>query len=269
MEYKFLPEKVKSSLKAAEVTEQPKVILRSSGSLNGQPGESYLIAYPDMLYILSRQLGSSDYELLKGDYAEEIADMAITNVANGDGLQFKLDTTNYQLKFAEFDRPAANEIIKLWKAKHLSSAAEEKGDPAAAGETAAQHLSPFAALAAGMMYIAGSDNKIVDCEEYYIRQVYSGRKADLREGVEFYQQHDFTAFCRVVKSFTPQQKLCILANMLDLAMSDGILHTCEQSIVQGFIDASGLDKEEAGRIIDALEIKNHTANLIESTDNNE
>ena len=263
MEFKFLPEKVKQVLGDAGAGENPAAIFRSSGALDGTSGESYIVAYDGELYLLGRQLGSSDYDVLKGAYGADVSGMNIESGKFNSLLIIVLSGNEYKLKFSSFEEKDINIIVDLWKA-----AANDSGTvtppPIPDGETLAApvKLNAFSALAAGMMYVAGIDNEIAESEENYIRRICGVRKDEFRTGVEFYNNSSLADFEKQAATMSEGQKLCILANMLDLAMVDGVLHTSEQNIVQSFIDSTGLDKGKAGLIIDALEIKNHTAVLI-------
>ena len=265
MEFKFLPEKVKQVLGDAGAGDNPVAMFRSSGALDGTSGESYIVAYDDKLFLLGRQLGNSEYNILQGNYSANISSMNIESGKFNSQLIVILDNNEYKLKFSSFEEKDIKLIIELWQA-----AAKHSGTtppPLSSGEATATNgtngtLNAFSLLAAAMMYVAGVDNEIAASEESYIRRICGVRKDEFRAGVEFYNNNSLADFETQASTMSEAQKLCILANMLDLAMVDGVLHTSEQGIVQSFINSTGLDKNKAGKIIDALEIKNHTAVLI-------
>ena len=259
MEFKFLPEKVKQMLQTAGAGDNPTATFRSSGALDGSSGESYVIAYDSELCLLSRQLGSSDYEVIKGFYASNVTAMNIEAEKFTSQLIIIIDDNKYQLKFSSFEEKDIKKITELWENATKNGAPPPIPETKPSGDA---KLNAFSALAAGMMYVAGIDNEIAESEERYIRRTCGVRKDEFRAGVKFYNNNSLVEFQNQTTLMSENQKLCILANMLDLAMIDGVLHTSEQNIIQSFIDSTGLDKNKAGKIIDVLEIKNHTAILI-------
>jgi len=262
MKFKFLPEKVKQVLDDAGAGDNPAVMFRSSGALDGTSGESYIVGYDDKLFLLGRQLGNSEYNILQGNYSANISEMNIESGKFNSQLIVILDSKEYKLKFSSFEEKDIKLIIELWQAATKHNETAPPPLPKSETSTISGTLNAFSVLAAAMMYVAGVDNEIAASEESYIRQICGVRKDEFRAGVEFYNNNSLADFETQAKSLSEAQKLCILANMLDLAMVDGVLHTSEQGIVQSFINNTGLDKNKAGKIIDALEIKNHTAVLI-------
>ncbi|MCF6176540.1 MAG: TerB family tellurite resistance protein [Victivallaceae bacterium] len=262
MEFKFLPEKVKKVLSDAGAGDNPAAIFRSSGALDGSSGESYIVAYDGELCLLGRQLGSSYYNVVKGGYGTEVTAMNIVAGKFNSQLVIVVAGNEYKLKFSTFEEKDIKVIVELWKNSSGESALTPPPVPEGEASVTTGELNAFAALAAGMMYVAGVDDEIAESEERYIRRICGVRKDEFRAGVEFYNNNSLVEFQSKATLMSEDQKLCILANMLDLAMVDGVLHTSEQGVVQSFIDNTGLDKGKAGMIIDVLEIKNHTAVLI-------
>lgn len=256
MEFKFLPEKIKKLLGDAGLGNDPLIVFRSSGALDGSAGESYVIAYEGELCLFGRQLGCSDYITLKGNYVADITVMNIKQSKSNAELLIGLDGTDYKLKFSNFEKKNVETIIDLWQHATASDNNDVVEVTANAGE-----LNAFAALAAGMMYVAGVDGEIAETEENYIRRICGVRKEDFRTGVEFYNNNSLEEFQQQILKLNEEQKLCILANMLDLAMIDGVLHCSEQDIIQSYVNNTDIDKNRSGAIIDVLEIKNHTAVL--------
>ncbi len=260
MEFKFLPEKVKQVMGNIGADNNPAAIFRASGALNGSSGECYVIAYTDKICLLSRELGGSEYEAITGEYASSVTAINVEAGKFNSQLIIIIDGNEYKLKFSSFEEKDIKIITELWEKS--SNSATPPPIQQTATTSGKNKLTAFSALAAGMMYVAGIDNEIAESEESYIRRICGVRKDEFKAGVEFYNNNSLNEFQIQAAAMSELQKLCILANMLDLAMVDGILHTSEQNIVQSFIDNTNLDKDKAGMIIDALEIKNHTAVLI-------
>ena len=58
------------------------------------------------------------------------------------------------------------------------------------------------------------------------------------------------------------QKLCILANIMEICMKDGVLRTSEQNLIAQFATAMDLTDEVVQTIRDTLLIKNQTSVLV-------
>ncbi len=63
-------------------------------------------------------------------------------------------------------------------------------------------------------------------------------------------------FQRASELLTEQQKLCLMANLVEMSMVDGLVRGQERKLLRQVRDAIGIDKENFDAIFDVLMIKN-------------
>lgn len=89
-------------------------------------------------------------------------------------------------------------------------------------------LNPQVALVAGMIYISAADGTLDDNEIADISRVVPDRAA-LDGAMQFVRRTPYQQFlAEAARLLTPAQKMCLVLNAADMAMSDGHLASEEQ-----------------------------------------
>ena len=120
-------------------------------------------------------------------------------------------------------------------------------------------LTPRNCLAVSLLYCMASDGEMDQEEIGHLISV-MGRGAT-RQSVEMALRYcratkpeDFAA--QAAGRLRPEQKLCIVLNMIDSAMSDGEAESGEQELVMGFVRTWGLSETELEPHFRSLTAKN-------------
>lgn len=270
MNFNYLPQSLKNEIEKYIKNEEPLTILRTSGALNGKSGEGYVFSYENMLLLFSRELGKSDYKVIQNSRARNgLNKFQIRNDKYSSFLDIVIFGKTLSAKFSNFDIKDAEAMVEKWKdCINLASPVIEASDaPNSApsdntlDEPQEHLLSPIVGLAAGLMYMAIIDGEIDKTEDYYIRYVCRNSKENLKEGLKYQKTHSYDQLLVDLSYIDHQQRLCMLANLLELGMTDGILHRSEQKIAKDFALAMEISKDEYQTISDVLLIKNQTSSL--------
>jgi len=116
-------------------------------------------------------------------------------------------------------------------------------------------------LAAAMMYVASVDDDISKEEDYYIIAMLGNNKKLLSAGLTYYKSHTFDELSRAIKDLSSEQKLCFLANMMELGMQDGVLHSSELNLMRKFANYMNIGADQYDTIKQVLLIKNKISTL--------
>ncbi len=125
-------------------------------------------------------------------------------------------------------------------------------------------LTPRNCLVVSLIYCMGSDGEM-DPEEIGHLVSVLGRNATRQQvdaAVRFARATPPAQFlAEVAPRLRPDQKLCILLNMIDSAMADGEAEQAEQQLVMEFAQAFGISEAEMTPYFKALVAKNDRAVL--------
>jgi hypothetical protein len=136
--------------------------------------------------------------------------------------------------------------------------------PAGKNVNSVTPLSPPVIFAASLMFIAASDEKIAEAENYLINKKFAGDKSSLEQGMDFYDKHSFADLLNLLPALSHPQKLCILANMIELSMVEDVFGSAQQEMLWNFAKASDIKEPEYTSLINIFIIKNKTSVLYEN-----
>ena len=259
MNYSFLPEKIKGEL--TELAEElPLSIARSNVSVDGNPGEGYIIAYDDKVFIFSRKLGENSYMKAAAEWPD-VGSLTVEKDGINTLFHADLGGRQYSLKFSSFEDKNLQSLADVWDKRksgepHPSSDAtiEKESDTAVTPDDSS--LSLRAGLAAAMMYVSAVDDDISREEDYYIISLMHNNRSILSAGLAYYKSHSFDELLNALSILTKEQALCFLANMLETGMKDGVLHSSELELIRKFSDVMQITGEEYDTVKQVLIIKN-------------
>jgi uncharacterized tellurite resistance protein B-like protein len=257
MDYQFLPNKLREIL-SEEGMPSPEIALRASNCPDSDsPGETYLVSAGDELRIFSRPMGESDYRQWRGEFHKNIQSMNLEEERFSSFLVLNLDGREFKLKYSSFEAEKLRPLLDRFNG-NITSPAESAPPPLpeADGDEEVESLHPFCLLVAGLMYAAGADGELGETEERYIRNITAGRDELLEAGTALYQQTSFEDYLEYCKLLDGNSRLCILAQMTDLTMGDGILHSSEQELLKQYAAALNISDVNFRAVHDVMLIKN-------------
>ncbi len=120
-------------------------------------------------------------------------------------------------------------------------------------------LDPQTTLAAGMIYLSAADGHLSEDERFNILKVIPSDQV-LQRGLNYCRRNSVQQFIQQAASIlTPQQKMCMLLNMADMAMGDGDLAEQERALLVRFQQAFGIPDSSISVYIQGLMQKNNLA----------
>lgn len=264
MDFLLLPEKIKKALSDIGI-EQPTIlsILRAGGSLEGAAGEGYLVSCDDRLALFSRKMGEDSYRGAMINYQDPGLQMSIRKDKFHSILEIVHNGESKALRFSSYEERCVQPVLDAWHsaASKTKSPCEQAPAPQKEPLPAKASLSPMASAAASLMYLSTIDGVISETEDHYIRLFCHDSEKELKDAFAYYKSHSFDELLDELSGLDQQQALCILANMMELAMLDGLFRSSEQNMLWHFAESLGLTRDEYQTVKDVLLIKQQTSVL--------
>jgi len=282
MNISFLPEKVKSEFTGI-IDKIPLHAVRTNGNISGEPGEGYVVACGERLFIYTRKAGEDAFLKLAGKLGFEISNLEVRKDKFNSFLDINLDGKPYSIKFSSSEMKDLESLIENFKTAKLADSAVPAPEQQAPQVTEQNKsgiqmpsgiqghstapavkspLTPMQFMAAALMYVAASDGSIGKDEDSYILRVFSGDNNVLQAALQFYKSHAADQLFDLAKTLDEEQKLCILANMVEIAMRDESYHRVEQIMIRNFMDKAGISKDNLKAISNVLMVKNNLSVLM-------
>ena len=251
---------------------EAQITVRALSNIEGGLGDTYVVTDGQGLYLYSkklgeeyqpRQLGMSDISVLRVDDDMPFAYLVI---GNADG--------EIRLKFSSMDKSDLDQLVEQWSA---ASSAEAPAAPAAelatptpaptgapaaepmAAGAAASEVTPLVTFAAAVYAMMEADGAVDPDEMHILTRLITDVKI-VNRGIRYLEKHGIDAvMAQVAEEFDTSQKLCLMANLLEVAMVDLLLRSKEQTLLDRFREALGTDDNNYEAIYDILVIKNNMA----------
>ncbi|MGB0582317.1 MAG: TerB family tellurite resistance protein [Limisphaerales bacterium] len=160
----------------------------------------------------------------------------------------------YELKFSLWDISTIDRIARYWNPDKT----EIMGTPPA-------ELRPLNAFCAGIHVMLQADAKTEEVELEWLSQRIPDQTA-IQEGCSWLAANGPDQLMQVLPDvMSVQQRECLLANQISVAMTDGVLRSAEQELIEKFRAGMQLKKERFQSIFDALLIKNRIITMFGDT----
>jgi uncharacterized tellurite resistance protein B-like protein len=128
-------------------------------------------------------------------------------------------------------------------------------------------LTPAIALATSMIYMMAADGDISDEElNYLATKLYAIGDAEelINLSAKYSKKQSLEEFQKEANQIlTKEQKLTVLANLIDILLADGSAEEEEQELFFSFVNAFGISEDEIQPFIEVLSIKNDLASFVE------
>ncbi|MFO7565009.1 MAG: hypothetical protein R6X02_20355 [Enhygromyxa sp.] len=119
----------------------------------------------------------------------------------------------------------------------LLAAFAERSPAGSPSSESSLELTPRIALIAGLIYISAADGNLDDNEIGDVLRVVPDR-ATLGAALEYCGRHEVERFLEAAAGLlSPEQKLCLMLNAIDLALGDGMLASAEQQLLLDYARA--------------------------------
>jgi uncharacterized tellurite resistance protein B-like protein len=118
-------------------------------------------------------------------------------------------------------------------------------------------LTPKSALALAAITMIGADGSVDDGELDGLHRIVRGDDEAFRLAFRVYKDKDINECLTLVSNIlNDRQKVAAIANLLDLAMADGMLAGAEKRLLEAYVNNFNVDEEIVRTIIDVIAIKN-------------
>ena len=120
-------------------------------------------------------------------------------------------------------------------------------------------LTPQAGLLLSAITMVAIDGDVDDDESAIIRRLDGSGKTDAWDSaVKAYKTNSLEECISIVaSSMNTEQRLVATANLIDIAMADGVLAGAEQNLLEAYVEAFEVSKAEIERIVNVVSIKNN------------
>ena len=229
----------------------PDHVLRLTGDLRGNKGESYILAYHDKSCFFSRTTGQFGYDHFFIDN-KDIEKPHLEERVHDEFLMFSAADRNYKLKLPRYELDAAEALLHFWDVDTEGARVKKARKEASESQAGANPAIGFLAL---LVYTAGVDGRLDVREDHYIEGLCKKDRDALKVALELYDTHSLKELLESVSHFDTAQKLCLLSNITEVIMSDGVLHDEEEKLVDDIRKQLGVDEELYSQIKDVLTVK--------------
>ncbi len=133
----------------------------------------------------------------------------------------------------------------------------------------AASMTPWMAFATSLFYIISADGKFEDVEVAYLVtalggeskddeiQISAERRKTLEDALKYGRSNTVESFLvEAAGTLNRDQKLCVLLNMIDCALSSGEIGQEEIAVIMRFKSAFSIPEAELKPMIDILALKN-------------
>ena len=123
-------------------------------------------------------------------------------------------------------------------------------------------LTPFLSLAAALLYMLMADGEIDDHESSQLQAVIGGNQDVLELAYEYVETVSLDQFLNdALPVLSNEDKLCILCNLCDCLLADGVCQAVEEELFQKICGSFGYSKKSFSPYYSAIALKNEKSLL--------
>jgi uncharacterized tellurite resistance protein B-like protein len=259
MDYTFLVDRIKKQLQELEPEKQPLCVIRGSGGFNNEAGESYVIPYENTVYLYNRKF--SEYEFnARCVEVSDIDELKLERETFSAELILQAGSQTLRLKISGAEIPNTEMMVEHFEKNIIVEQPQEAVVSGKQVDSEAVEITPMIGFAASLMFTAAVDGSIAEEEQQYIEKLCGLDQEAYLAAYNYYQNKSLEELLDSLE-LDEQQKLCYLANIIELAMIDGVFDSKEQGIIQSFTDVFGIKESQVRMIEDVLLMKNQLSVL--------
>ena len=260
-----IPQEILADFSKRKALEKPKFTVRGLTDMNGNIGETFILAANNFLLCYSGKF-SEEYKCFEYNFTE-IHNVRLEEERPFAYLAFEHKRQPTRLKFAVFDLKILEKIKGCWEHVYKEKRAEQPSTPITIEGVGEENVStqnasfsgltPMLGLCACLQALIHIDSEVVEEERKKLTLVVDNHQL-LKEGRDCWQKVGTNQLISDLRSLlSPAQKRCLLANLLEVAMVDGLLHEREKVFIEKLRTALDVDVSEFNTIFDVLLTKNN------------
>jgi len=263
MDYFLLPESIKEKLpKGGETPE----VFNCAGGIDGGQGSCYLISCPDALRLFYRVFGEDGYKCLSAEFSDPAFSMSLEKDKFNVILAIACSSWSHKLRFSSFDASKIEAFVNKSERtaaspKPCQQPVQKESQKEQGADSSSVEVEPFVGLLAALLLLGHYDGQLDASEEAFIRNMAVGADPALDSALKLFEVCDAESLALALSALPVDDRLCIIANMYDLAMADGLLRAAEQQFVLDFGTHMGIPNDDCISLRDALLVKARVALL--------
>jgi uncharacterized tellurite resistance protein B-like protein len=170
-------------------------------------------------------------------------------------FRVRFPEATYELKFSLWDIAVLDRIARYWNPERTEFLA-----------AAPKTLTPLSAFCAGIHAIIEGDGDADELELEWLGQRMPDRQA-IQEGGAWIAANGTERLLAIISDvLTPQQRECLFANQISASMSDDLLRSSEQELIEKFREAMGIKADRCEAMLGTMLVKNQIGAVIAETE---
>jgi uncharacterized tellurite resistance protein B-like protein len=244
-----------------ETGAEPIAIARALYDLDGQIGETYTAANERFLVLFHRPLGGSYRTMVL--QLSHITTLTTRVVSTFAFLEIEVPTAVFKLQYSYWDLPELETIVSCWQQQPSSSDAFEAVSQSMPPRSLLPaELTPLIAFCAALHALMSRDTRVDMVELHYLTRRIASLET-VRQGQRYFDTHGLDHLLECLnRMLNPRQKRCLLANLMALAMEDGVLTSGEQELLDEFGRALVIPEALSQGLFETLMLKNNLTVLV-------
>ena len=265
-----LPSEVSEMLARAGGGE-PLAAARALTDLAGNLGETYTVCDGQALHLFSKKVG--EHFQARRLALSDVGDCQLREDVPFFHLKLRAAGEDFTLKFSILDRGDLGRLVALWTKQRPARAeptpaaatapassapsAVANAAPSATTAPAADTPAPLVLFCAAVIAMGEVDGSASDGETAHLTDLVENPAA-IAAGRAWLAQHSVeTLLAAAGAALNDDQKLCLMANLIEVAMVDGLLRGREQALIASFQSGLGISDNDYQAIFDILVVKNN------------
>ncbi len=226
---------------------KPLATLRALYNLEGELGETYLALSESSLVLFSKKIGHPYQTFIISLHDIRNTESRLDNPFLF--FELKTDSRNYVLRFTVWEQ---EEVKRLAERINPVSKITDTGPPL---ETKASKMTPLSGFCAGIYAMLEVDGKVDQGEIQTMASIIK-RPEVIQSGIQICLEKGHRQLQSELKEIlNADQKICLMANLIAAAMSDGILRSKEQELLDSFRKEFELSDTDYQQMYDQLLVK--------------
>ena len=240
MKFSFLPEEIKVEIDENLVEQEPLALARSNMAMDGNMGESFIVAYNERFYFFTKTMASPIYTKIEGVYSD-LDSVKISKENKYSIIEIELQKKKHTFKFSPLEERNLNKVAGKWLTLSIT---------------------PFEAFITSMIYLAAEDGTLADEENELILSIAGDNQVALEKANAFFQIQPVETLITILQDMDEEQAYCIVANLLELSVADGIAHSDEIKLIKRFAKAMDISSDEFSTVKQVIFMKNKISSLV-------
>ncbi|MGB0580802.1 MAG: TerB family tellurite resistance protein [Limisphaerales bacterium] len=219
---------------------EPSAVARALSDLDGKAGATWVATDTTRLVFFCRSSSSGDFDMKPYRYAD-----ASSFEVEDDGkfafMRITFPDRKVELKFSSMEQMTIGKLENYW-----TPVTEDKSVQAPA------QLTPMLIFLASLQALIQADRDLASQELGWIQENMIDTNALRRAGAWLRENDLGQLVVRINEDLNVEQKTCLHANLISLAMADGAYRAKEAEVIEQIRDAIGLPQDKHDLIFDLL-----------------